>query len=111
MEHIVQFGIGIDDDAIIKNVMNHAEKSIIKDLKNEIKSGIEREIFMIDRGWTGEERKLGLHEWVKDLVVKILEDNKNDIIEMAAERLADRMSRSKAIKEEFVNTFKDAVAE
>ena len=29
MEHIVQLGIGIDDEAIKKSVIQHAEKAII----------------------------------------------------------------------------------
>ena len=100
MEHIMQFGIGIDDDAIRKIIMEKAEKSILNDLKKEIRSDINHQIFEIDTGWYGkDERKIGLQDWVNDLVTKTLEDNKKQIIEMASEKLADKMSRMKAIKE------------
>ena len=33
MEHIVQFAVGIDDEAITNRVSEHAEKEIIKDLR------------------------------------------------------------------------------
>ena len=99
MEHIVQFGIGIDDDAIREIVMKKAEKSIVEDLKKDIRSEIIREIFVCDSDWYGKERKTGLQDWVKDLVEKTLKDNKDQIIKMASERLADKMSRTKVIKE------------
>ena len=100
MEHIVQFGIGIDDEAIRKIVMEKAEKSILNDLKKQIRTDIDNQIFVIDNGWYGNEnRRVGLQDWVKDLVVKLLEDHKTEIIERASERLADKMSRTKAFKE------------
>ena len=99
MEHIVQFGIGIDDEAIREIVMKKAEKSIVEDLKKEIRSEIIHEIFVCDADWYGKERKIDLQDWVKDLVAKTLKDNKEQIIKMASEKLADKMSRTKAIKE------------
>ena len=100
MEHIVQFGIGIDDEAIRKIVMEKAEKSILNDLKKQIRTDIDNQIFVIDNGWYGNEnRRVGLQDWVKDLVVKLLEDHKTEIIERTSERLADKMSRTKAFKE------------
>ena len=100
MEHIVQFGIGIDDEAIRKIVMEKAEKSILNDLKKQIRTDIDNQIFVIDNGWYGNEnRRVGLQDWVKDLVVKLLEDHKTEIIERADEGLADKMSRTKAFKE------------
>lgn len=99
MEHIVQFGIGIDDEAIRKIIMEKAEKSILNDLKKDIRSEIIREIFVCDSDWYGKERKIDLQDWVNVLVVKLLEDHKTEIIERASERLADKMSRTKAVKE------------
>ena len=99
MEHIVQFGIGIDDEAIRKIIMEKAEKSILNDLKKDIRSEIIREIFVCDSDWYGRERKINLQDWVKDLVEKTLKDNKDQIIKMASEKLADKMSRTKAVKE------------
>ena len=100
MEHIVQFGIGIDDEAIRKIVMEKAEKSILDDLKKQIRTDIDNQIFVIDRGWYGNGcKRVGLQDWVNDLVVKLLEDHKTEIIERASEKLADKMSRTKAFKE------------
>ena len=100
MEHIVQFGIGIDDDAIREIVMKKAEKSITQDLMKQIRTDIDKQIFVIDTGWYGNDcKRVGLQDWVNDLVVKLLEDHKTEIIERASEKLADKMSRTKAFKE------------
>lgn len=109
MEHIVQFGIGIDDDAIREIVMKKAEKSIVEDLKKDIRSEVVHQIFEYDSDWYGKERNIGLQDWVKDLVVKTLDDNKDQIIEMASEKLSDKMSRTKAIKEAIVEKVREEV--
>ena len=112
MEHIVQFGIGIDDEAIRKIVMEKAEKSILDDLKKQIRTDIDNQIFVIDRGWYGKDyKRVGLQDWVNDLVVKTLEDNKDQIIKMASERLADKMSRTKTIKEAMAEKVREEVKE
>ena len=100
MEHNVQFGIGIDDEAIRKIIMEKAEKSILDDLKKQIRTDIDNQIFVIDRGWYGNDcKRVGLQDWVNDLVVKLLEDHKTELIERASEKLADKMSRTKVFKE------------
>ena len=112
MEHIVQFGIGIDDEAIRKIIMEKAEKSILDDLKKQIRTDIDNQIFVIDRGWSGKDRKkVDLQDWVKDLVVKTLENNKEQIIEMASEKLADKMSRTKAVKEAMTEKIREEIKE
>ena len=44
MEHIVQFGIDIDDEAIRKIIMEKAEKSILDDMKKQIRTDIDNQI-------------------------------------------------------------------
>lgn len=100
MEHIVQFGIGIDDAAIVKLVTEAAETQIKDDLIKQIKSEIEHEIFEFYKGpWEKNEKIVGLQSLAKDLVVEVLDKNQERIVEMAADRLADKMSRTKAVKE------------
>lgn len=100
MEHIVQFAISIDDDAIKKRITDSAEKQIKDELMQDIKSSIEREIFDMYKGqWDAKEKKMGLQEWCKQLVVETIEKHKDEIIELAAEKLADKLSRTKIVKE------------
>ena len=50
-----------------------------------------------------------LQDWVKDMVKTFLEDNKNLIIEKAAHELALSMSRSKIVRDKFVDRLEEIV--
>lgn len=94
MEHIVQFAIGIDDDAIRKRITESAEKQIT----NNIQKDVEKTIF--NNGWnTVDVDKNSPREWVKDLVKDVIEANKDQIIEAAVVELAKNMAKTKAVKE------------
>ena len=90
MEHIVQFGVTIDDDAIQKHVMQCASEAITKDIRDVIfnfrygsPSGFKSEI-------------VGM---VKSVLEEILEESKDEIIRLAAHEVAETMRRSKKYKE------------
>lgn len=94
MEHIVQFAIGIDDEAIKNRVTDAAEKQIIASIQNDV----EKTIF--NSGWnTGKVDKNSPKEWVKDAVKDVIEANKDQIIEAAVVELAKNMMKTKAVKE------------
>ena len=94
MEHIVQFAIGIDDEAIRKRITESAEKQITDNIQKDV----ERIIF--NGGWnTGNVDKNSPKEWVKDIVKDVIEANKDQIIEAAVVELAKNMAKTKAVKE------------
>lgn len=93
MEHIVQFAIGVDDEAIAARVSANAEKVIIDQLSEEVR----KEFFEIEP-WR-DNRICGVQVWVHRQFDEFLEANKELIVNLAAERLADRLSRTKAAKE------------
>lgn len=94
MEHIVQFAIGIDDEAIRNRITDTAEKQITDNIQKDV----ERVIF--DSGWnTGKVDKNSPKEWVKDMVKDVIEANKDQIIEAAVVELAKNMAKTKAVKE------------
>lgn len=97
MEHIIQFAINIDDDAIKKIIMEKAEKQII----NEIKSDIEKCIFETNYyGGKNMVNKNRLQLYVENTIIRSLLDNdKENIIQIAAESLAKRMFSSKIVRE------------
>lgn len=90
-EHIVQFGVGIDEDVIMERVYNSAEKAITEELKQEFK----RVIFDTDR-WGN---RSGLTDWMQDKLNDFLTENRDVIIEKATALLVDKMSRMKVVKE------------
>lgn len=93
MEHILQFGINIDDAAIINAVKAKAEKEIITKLTNEVGA----KIFEGNR-WSGGYDANHLSYWSEQLIVKFLDNHKTEIIDAAAKVLADRLVRTKAGK-------------
>ena len=94
MEHIVQFAIGIDDEAIKKNISEHAEKTITEQLLNDV----ERIVFDTD-SWGRTVNKSRVSSFTERQFDKFLEDNRESIIEIAGKYLADKLARSKRGKE------------
>ena len=91
MEHIVQFAIGIDDEAIRKRIEQTAEKQVIDSIREDISDRIFRETT-----WA---KDSVLQNWVKDIVVEAILEHKDDIIKSAAMDLCEYMKRTKAVRE------------
>ena len=91
MEHIVQFAIGIDDEAIRKRIEQTAEKQIVDSIKEDISDHIFRETT-----WA---KDSVLQNWVKDIVIEAVLEHKDEIIKSAAMELCEYMKRTKAVRE------------
>ena len=85
MEHIIQFGVSIDDDKI--------EKTVIKAASDHLKTEVREQIFSRS-GWDK-----GFTPLVERIVRDVLTEWKPEILEKAAETVADSIKRSKAYKE------------
>lgn len=92
MEHFLQFAVNIDDDTIVKRIQENAEKTITKELKTEIG----KNIFSTDYYGRPTDR---LSEWSASFIEVFLEKYKDQIIEAAANALAEKLLRTKAVKE------------
>ena len=92
MEHIVQFAIGIDDNAIRQRVEQSAEKTIIQQLTNDIKKTF------YETDYYGRPSNTP-SEFILEKIELFLKDNRDDILEMAADKIAERLARSKRGKE------------
>lgn len=86
MEHIVQFGVTIDDEAIQRHVEKKAAEAVT--------SGLNRSLFRL--GYRGE--PVGITEDVKDIIDDFLEKHKQEIIKMAADELFEHLKRTKAVR-------------
>ena len=95
MEHIVQFGITIDDDAIRRHVEGKAADAVVR--------GLKQSLFKL--GYN--DKPLGISGDVEEIIEMFLEEHKQEIIDAAAERLADRLVRTKAVKEAVAKTVKE----
>lgn len=87
MEHIIQFGVTIDDGAIKRHVEEKATDAVVR--------GLARTLFRV--GYN--EQPVGISGDVEEIIEMFLEEHKQEIIDGAAERLADRLVRTKAVKE------------
>lgn len=92
MEHIVQFAISMDDEAIKAAVSKNAEKKITEDIQKSV------EAIIFNSDWYGKVDKRSLSDWAERKVEALLAENKDIILELAAEKLADKLARSKAGK-------------
>ncbi len=92
MEHIVQFAIGIDDKAIQNRIEEYAYRDVLDKLaKNAVDS-----VFAHTNAYSRENMCKTLME---DALRSFLEERKDEIIDKAANMLADRFQRTKKYRE------------
>ena len=89
MDHLVQFTISIDDAHIAKMVEDKAARALTDEVQKKCKTAV------------GEEHwgDFIVGPALKKELEKFFRDNKDDIIEAAADKLAEKMIRTKAAKE------------
>lgn len=92
MEHIVQFAIGIDDEKIRERVIQCAYDDVVKNLMAEAKKdlGLTNRYYRPTDTWS---------TIVDRALHKYFDENKDLIVNLAAEKLADSYKRTKAFKE------------
>lgn len=92
MEHIVQFAISIDDKAIQNRIEEHAYTDVLNKLtKNAVDSVFSRS--------SAYSRELMWEKLLDDALQSFLEERKDEIIDKAANMLADRFQRTKKYRE------------
>ena len=104
MEHIIQFAVGIDDNAIVKRVEATAEKAIIETLTNDVRSKI------FYKGWgksVVDPDRDPLNTFAKDIIEKEILKEKEAIVERAAEMLVEKPARTKIVKEMVQNVLSE----
>ena len=96
MEHIVQFGINIDDSAIAEAIKRDAYNEIVKQLTEEARRALPKEGYWNDgkvdwNGIVGDE--------VEKQVSAIVADKSDWIVDMAVKRVYDSIIRRKPFRE------------
>lgn len=95
MEHVVQSGICIDDERIRAAIEKSAEGKIMKELTRQVMNHV------FNGGYYGQDAEPSdpLQQWCVKHFDDFLDQNREVILDRAAERLADRLLRTKAAKE------------
>ena len=102
MEHIVQFGISIDDKTIQKRLEENAYEDVINQLVEDAENGLKRTPQFYNAGqidWT---------YYVNEAIDRLVDANREQIIERAAELLKDSYVRTKAYRETMKNAISKA---
>lgn len=99
MEHIVQFGINIDDEAIKMAI----ESSVMKQVANEIKTDCMRRLTGRENA-THYDYSQKLKDMVNDNIQEFFNNNKTAIIEVASDKLADKLSKTKVVRDAICNS-------
>ncbi len=104
--HIVNFAIGIDDEAIMKTVQENAASQIINDIKADVLNRIFTAKYYnqkaVSKSWDGKmqlDRDAILSDASEKIIKEAFAEYKEEIIERAAKSLADSYKRTKAWKE------------
>ena len=87
MEHIIQFGVSIDDKAIEDKVIKSATDEVLNLVRQTAKGG---------SGWNSSSY---IKELMKEEVKRLVDDNKAEIIDYAIKELTRNMTKTKAVKE------------
>lgn len=87
MEHVFQFGINIDDEAIKKAVMEQASKAVYKDLRQNV--------FYVIHGDTIR----GFSDQTEEIVKGFLRECKDEIINRVVEELIVSVKHNKNYRE------------
>lgn len=91
MDHLVQFTISVDDAHIAQMVEKEAAKAMQDEVLKVCKSHIGCERDYWGNSEPGPMLKKALDDFMKD--------NREEIIDKAADKLADKLSRTKVVKE------------
>jgi uncharacterized membrane protein YheB (UPF0754 family) len=97
LEHVIQIGVSVDDEAIQKQVLATAEKKIV----GEIKHDIEKAIIEKYRPYYANKVEMNLTERAEEILREWLDENSDRIIECAGKLIAEKVYRSKAWKTKY----------
>lgn len=89
-EHILQFAVSIDEDRIVKMVEDRAVQAAVNDIHKVVKEKNE------SRGYY---KQSYVDKVIEDKVKNLIKENQEVIIEKAATKLAEKLVRTKVVKE------------
>lgn len=89
MEHTINLELKLNDDAMIGNAMNKASEELTKQLKSTI----------FDKRYSWSNNSTVLSEKAKEIIKDWLNENKADLYELIAQKVAASVMRSKKFRD------------
>ena len=100
-EHILQFAVSIDEDRIIQMVEDRAVKAGVADITKAVEERTKA------RGYYA---KAWVDEVIDKKVSELIEKRKEAIIEKAVNKLAERLGRTKMVKEKVAESLDTTIS-
>ena len=99
IEHIVQFGITIDDEQIKKTIEKNAMQQVVATFRNDIIKE------MIGKNnYTKSDYSTMMWNAINEQIKMFLDENKEEIINITSEKLVERLAKTKKVKDMVANT-------
>lgn len=99
MEHIVQFGINIDDSSIAEAIKRDAYKDVIKQLTDEARKALPKKYAYGGYGKGEVDWRGIIGEEVENRVGAIIDEKADEIVDIAVKRVYDSIIRRKPFRE------------
>lgn len=92
---------------LITHISKQAEEEMIKEIKRQVKNHMLSHRSSYYYSPTDAKDSDPLNDWVSDLVKETVAESKDLIIEKAAQELAQKMSKSKIVREKFADKLEE----
>lgn len=99
IEHIVQSGISIDDEQIKKTIEKNAMQQVVATFRNDIVKEM-----VGKNNYTKSDYSTMMWNAIHKQIETFLDENREKIIEIASEKLADKLAKTKKVKDMVTNT-------
>lgn len=101
--------IGVDEDKIAREIEKEAKEKVIRNISDKVEGIIYRESYGYYTGNVKQKDDTPLRNMVEGAIKDTLLEKEEKIIELAAEKLADKLSRQKAVKSVGAEVAKDVL--
>lgn len=100
MKYPISFDIELNDEFIAKRVADDARECLIKKVCEDAEAIIftHRDSYYGYRQRTDEESRNGLNDDIKDILVKFMADNKEEILNRVSDNLTKRLANTRQAK-------------
>lgn len=100
MHHVIELGISIDDNEIKEEIKNEASRQLSEDLIKDIEKALGVKKGYYDSAYCDDDSELV--SIVNEIIQKVCEDNKDQIIDKVIANVSDKLVRSKAFKSQLL---------
>lgn len=99
MERIIQFGINIDEEQIKKTIEKNAMQQVVATFRNDVIKEMTRK-----HNYTKSEYSTKMWNAINEQIKMFLDENKEEIINITSDKLAEKLSKTKKVKDMITST-------